>query len=142
MSNEKHQSKELDKELESTFPASDPPASTQPGSGITGPEITSAAGKQSSDLGTVAAANFSSLCDDVAKLTQTVSDLMQRQASSTRDQVMDAVGTATNNFAQSASDAQDKLTSLEADISLRIRRNPWTAVAIAALVGLLIAKLS
>lgn len=64
MSNEKHQSKELDKELELTFPASDPPASTQPGSGITGPEITSAAGKQSSDLGTAAAANFSSLRDD------------------------------------------------------------------------------
>jgi hypothetical protein len=49
MSKEKHQtqpkkaqeqvSKELDKELESTFPASDPPASTQPGSGITGPEV-------------------------------------------------------------------------------------------------------
>jgi ElaB/YqjD/DUF883 family membrane-anchored ribosome-binding protein len=140
MSNE-HQSKELDKELESTFPASDPPTSTQPGSGITGPEITSAAGKQSSDLGTVATANFSSLRDDVAKLTQTVSDLVQRQASSTRDQVMDTVGTATNNIAQSASDVQDKLTSLEADISLRIRRNPWTAVAIATLVGLLIAKL-
>jgi hypothetical protein len=50
MSKEKHQpqskedaherqiSEELDKELESTFPASDPPASTQPGSGVTGPE--------------------------------------------------------------------------------------------------------
>jgi hypothetical protein len=33
-------SKELDKELEMSFPASDPPASTQPGSGITGPEPT------------------------------------------------------------------------------------------------------
>jgi len=30
--------RELSKELESTFPASDPPASTQPGSGVTGPE--------------------------------------------------------------------------------------------------------
>ena len=140
MSNEKHQSKELDKELESTFPASDPPASTQPGSGITGPEITSAAGKQSSDLGTAAAANFSSLRDE--ELTQTVSDLMQKQVSSTSDQVKDAVGVAANNIAQSASDAQDKLTSLEADISSRIRRNPWTTVAIAVLVGLLIAKLS
>jgi hypothetical protein len=32
------QERALTKELESTFPASDPPASTQPGSGITGPE--------------------------------------------------------------------------------------------------------
>ncbi len=142
MSNEKHQSKELDKELELTFPATDPPASTQPGSGITGPEVTSAAGKQWSDPDTVAAADFASLSDDVAKLTQTVSELLQKQVSSTSDQVMDAVGVAANNIAQSTSDVQDKLTSLEADISLRIRRNPWTAVAIAALVGLLIAKLS
>jgi len=29
---------QLSKELEMSFPASDPPASTQPGSGITGPE--------------------------------------------------------------------------------------------------------
>ena len=32
-------SKELDKELDMSFPASDPPASTQPGSGVTGPEV-------------------------------------------------------------------------------------------------------
>jgi hypothetical protein len=30
---------QLAKELEMTFPASDPPASTQPGSGITGPKV-------------------------------------------------------------------------------------------------------
>jgi hypothetical protein len=46
MSNEKQdpkskgeQQQQLSKELEETFPASDPPASTQPGSGITGPEV-------------------------------------------------------------------------------------------------------
>jgi len=32
-------SKELDSELDNSFPASDPPASTQPGSGVTGPEV-------------------------------------------------------------------------------------------------------
>ncbi len=30
--------RDLSKELEMSFPASDPPAATQPGSGITGPE--------------------------------------------------------------------------------------------------------
>jgi len=30
--------RELSDELEMTFPASDPPASTEPGGGITGPE--------------------------------------------------------------------------------------------------------
>jgi hypothetical protein len=33
---------ELSRELDMTFPASDPPASTQPGSGITGPEVATA----------------------------------------------------------------------------------------------------
>jgi hypothetical protein len=32
-------SKELDNELDMSFPASDPPASTQPGGGVTGPEV-------------------------------------------------------------------------------------------------------
>jgi hypothetical protein len=35
----KEEDRELSKELEMSFPASDPPASTQPGSGITGPEV-------------------------------------------------------------------------------------------------------
>jgi hypothetical protein len=34
----KDQERALSKELEATFPASDPLASTQPGGGITGPE--------------------------------------------------------------------------------------------------------
>jgi hypothetical protein len=33
------QERELSKELEMSFPASDPPSSTQPGGGITGPEV-------------------------------------------------------------------------------------------------------
>ncbi|GGE34048.1 hypothetical protein GCM10007276_09250 [Agaricicola taiwanensis] len=36
--NKEKNSKELDKEVKDTFPASDPPSSTQPGSGITGAE--------------------------------------------------------------------------------------------------------
>lgn len=34
----KEEDKVVDKELQDTFPASDPPASTQPNSGITGTE--------------------------------------------------------------------------------------------------------
>jgi ElaB/YqjD/DUF883 family membrane-anchored ribosome-binding protein len=96
----------------------------------------------SNGVDAVAAVDFSSLRDDIAKLTQTVTNLVQKQAYSTRDQVMGAVGSAADNISQSSSDAQDKLMSLEADVGARIRRNPWTAIAIAALAGLLIAKLS
>ena len=36
----KEEDRRLSRELEESFPASDPPAATQPGSGITGPEVT------------------------------------------------------------------------------------------------------
>jgi len=36
------QDRELSQALEATFPASDPPASAQPGSGTTGPEVAKA----------------------------------------------------------------------------------------------------
>ena len=35
----KAQDEELDEQLEDTFPASDPPATTRPGHGITGAEV-------------------------------------------------------------------------------------------------------
>ena len=35
----KEEDRQLSRELEESFPASDPPASTQPGGGITGPEV-------------------------------------------------------------------------------------------------------
>jgi hypothetical protein len=37
--------RQLSRELEMSFPASDPPAATQPGSGITGPKATSSDAK-------------------------------------------------------------------------------------------------
>jgi hypothetical protein len=42
----KDQEHALSKELEGTFPASDPLASTQPGGGITGPEAAESAPKK------------------------------------------------------------------------------------------------
>lgn len=79
---------------------------------------------------------------EISKLTQTVTDLVQKHTSTARDQVMGAVGAAGDNIAQSASVAQDKLISIEADMGARIQKNPWSAVAVAALVGLLIGKMS
>jgi hypothetical protein len=37
--------RQLSKELEMSFPASDPPAATQPGSGVTGPAVASSEAK-------------------------------------------------------------------------------------------------
>jgi ElaB/YqjD/DUF883 family membrane-anchored ribosome-binding protein len=90
----------------------------------------------------VANTDLGALRDDLAKLTQTVSQLVQSQAASTRDQVMGAVATAGDNISQSAAVAQDKLVSIEHDLESRIRKNPWGAVAIAVGVGLLLGKMT
>jgi ElaB/YqjD/DUF883 family membrane-anchored ribosome-binding protein len=90
----------------------------------------------------LANSDFDALRDDLAKLTQTVSQLVQNQAATTRDHVMDAVGTAGGNIAQSAAVAQDKLVSVGADFEARVQKNPLGAVAIAVGVGILIGKMT
>jgi ElaB/YqjD/DUF883 family membrane-anchored ribosome-binding protein len=86
--------------------------------------------------------DFSALRNDMVKLTSTLSDLVQKQTATARGQMAGAVGAAEDGISQSASAAQDKLMSIEQDVGSRIKNNPWSAVAIAALVGLLIGKMS
>jgi ElaB/YqjD/DUF883 family membrane-anchored ribosome-binding protein len=90
----------------------------------------------------VQAANteIDALREQIAKLAQTVSQLVQSQASTAKDQVMSAVGSASESLSHTASAAQGTLTYVEADVESRIKRNPWAAIAIAGLLGLLIAK--
>jgi ElaB/YqjD/DUF883 family membrane-anchored ribosome-binding protein len=80
--------------------------------------------------------------DDIARLTQTVSDLAQKQIASSRDQMAGAVGAAGDSLSQSAAVAKDKFAAVEGDVEARIKRNPWGAVAVAGLTGLLIGKMS
>jgi len=86
--------------------------------------------------------DFSALRDDLTKLTQSVSQLVQNQAASTKSQVMDMVGTAGQNISESAAVAQDKMASIESDLESRIQKNPWGAIAIAVGIGLLVGKMS
>jgi uncharacterized protein YjbJ (UPF0337 family) len=79
----------------------------------------------------VSAVDYSALRDQVANLARTVSDLAQKQASAGRDQIVSAMGPAGDSLSQSADEVES-----------RIRRNPWGAIAIAALVGLLIGKMT
>ena len=76
------------------------------------------------------------------ELTQKVADLTQNQVAAGRDQVVGAMGAAGQTLSQSASDAQDKFSALEGDVESRIKKNPWGAVAVAGLIGLLIGKMS
>lgn len=96
----------------------------------------------SSGMDAASSIDLAGVQDEIAKLTQTVTALVQKQASTTRDQVMGAVGAASDNLSQSAAVAQDRLASIEEDMGTRIRRNPWSAVAVAALIGVLIGKMT
>jgi ElaB/YqjD/DUF883 family membrane-anchored ribosome-binding protein len=86
--------------------------------------------------------DFSGLRDQISKLTQQVSDLAQDKISAGRDQMVGAMGAAGESLSQSASDAQDKFAAIEGDVESRIKKNPWGAVAVAALIGLLIGKMT
>jgi uncharacterized protein YjbJ (UPF0337 family) len=90
----------------------------------------------------ISALDFSGLRDEISKLTQKVSDLTQNQVAAGRDQVVSAMGAASDSLSQSATTAQDKFTALEGDVESRIKKNPWGAVAVAGLIGLLIGKMS
>ena len=96
--------------------------------------------KETVDSGSIP--DLSRLRDDIAKLTQTVSDLAQKQVASSRNQVAGVVSAAGDSLSQSAAVAQDKFAAVEGDIEARIKRNPWGAVAVAGLIGLLIGKMS
>ncbi len=96
----------------------------------------------SSGMDAASSIDLTGVQDEIAKLTQSVTALVQKQASTTREQVMGAVGAASDNLSQSAAMAQDRLASMEEDMGTRIRRNPWSAVAVAALIGVLIGKMT
>lgn len=90
----------------------------------------------------IAAGDFDALRADVAKLAQTVSQLVQNQASSTRNQITSAVGAAGDNLSQTAAMAQDRFMSMEADMESQIKKNPLAAVGVALGIGLLIGKMT
>jgi ElaB/YqjD/DUF883 family membrane-anchored ribosome-binding protein len=76
--------------------------------------------------------DLSQLRDDIARLTQTVSNLAQKQVTPSRDQVAGVVGAAGDSLSQPAAVAQDKFAAVEGDVEARIKKNPWGAVAVAA----------
>jgi ElaB/YqjD/DUF883 family membrane-anchored ribosome-binding protein/uncharacterized protein YjbJ (UPF0337 family) len=90
----------------------------------------------------IANGDFDALRADVTKLAQTVSQLVQNQASSTRDQINSVVGTASDNLSQTAAMAQDRFNSMEAEMESQIKKNPLAAVGVALGIGVLIGKMT
>jgi ElaB/YqjD/DUF883 family membrane-anchored ribosome-binding protein/uncharacterized protein YjbJ (UPF0337 family) len=90
----------------------------------------------------IASGDFEALRSDVARLAQTVGQLVQNQASSTREQMRSVVGTASDNLSQTAAVAQDRFMSMEAEMESQIKKNPLAAVGVALGIGILIGKMT
>ena len=87
-------------------------------------------------------ADLAALRDDITKLTTSVSDMLRTQASATTNTVLGAVDNARQKFSDTASDAQDKVGAVSADLESAIERNPLVAMLIALGAGLLMGLLS
>jgi ElaB/YqjD/DUF883 family membrane-anchored ribosome-binding protein len=89
----------------------------------------------SSDL----TADLAALRDDIAKMSSALMDLVQEKAASG---VLNAVDGARQTFSDKAAEAQDKVSSISADVEATIERNPLVAVLIAAFAGFVVGILS
>jgi ElaB/YqjD/DUF883 family membrane-anchored ribosome-binding protein len=88
------------------------------------------------------AKDFDTLRQDIANLTNTVADLIQHRAQAVRSQAAEALDAAKSTFAQSVTDAQDKVMSLESELESSIGRSPLTALVIAMGVGVAVGMMT
>lgn len=99
-------------------------------------------GQALSDL----AADLAALRDDFAKLSSSVRELVQAQASSTTRRMIGAVDDARHKLTDEVIGAKDQLEthlgSVSADLESAIERNPLIAVMIGAAVGFVIGLVS
>ena len=100
------------------------------------------AGRALKDDQTTAQGLLDQASGSVQKAVGQAKDAVVSGASGAVKAASDSVETASESISQSAAAAQDQLVSFEADLEKRIRRNPWTAVMVAAGVGLLIGKMT
>jgi ElaB/YqjD/DUF883 family membrane-anchored ribosome-binding protein len=99
-------------------------------------------GEQPSEIGGTLSAGLDSLRDDIARLTDAVSDLVQKEAENARSRVRDAVGGAKTQFSGTATAAQQRVRSASADLEASIGRNPMAAVMLALGLGVALGIMS
>jgi ElaB/YqjD/DUF883 family membrane-anchored ribosome-binding protein len=87
-------------------------------------------------------ADLAALRDDITKLTQSVTDLVRAQATTTADSMLGAVDSARRKISDTATDAQDRVSAISSDLESTIERNPLTAIFVAIGAGILIGLLS
>jgi ElaB/YqjD/DUF883 family membrane-anchored ribosome-binding protein len=83
-------------------------------------------------------ADLSSLRDDVAKLSSSLSEFIRTQTTTTTNTVVDAVANARQKIFDTASKAQDRVARTGTDLETTIERNPLVAVLIAMVAGIFV----
>ena len=82
------------------------------------------------------AADLAALRQDVARLTETMSTLVQHQTQAAGHRVSEAVDDVKVKIASTAADAQSRIRAASGEIGACIEQNPFTAVLIALGVGM------
>ncbi len=88
------------------------------------------------------AADLAALREDITKLTQSVTDLVRSQATSTADSMLGAIDSTRRKISDTAADAQDRVSAISSDLESTIERNPLTAIFVAIGAGILVGLLS
>lgn len=81
-------------------------------------------------------ADVAALRQDVARLTESISALLQNQALGAGQRVSDAVDDAKAKFASTAADVRSRVNAAGGEIEATIERNPMTAMLITFAVGM------
>ena len=87
-------------------------------------------------------ADLAALRSDIARLSDTVGEIMRIQTDAAAAAVRGAVGDARAQLSQAATQAQDGALGAAAELERRIEKSPLTAVLIAAGVGMALGMMS
>ena len=87
-------------------------------------------------------ADLAALRQDVARLAETMSELVQHQTGAACLRASAAVGEVRDKIASTAADAQNRVRAASGDFEASIKRNPLTAVLIAFGIGMLLGMMS
>jgi ElaB/YqjD/DUF883 family membrane-anchored ribosome-binding protein len=86
--------------------------------------------------------DLAALRRDVARLAETLSELVQHQTQAAGFRVSDAVGEARDRIASTAADTQSRVRAAGGEIEASIERNPLMAVLIAFGIGMSLGMIS
>jgi ElaB/YqjD/DUF883 family membrane-anchored ribosome-binding protein len=81
-------------------------------------------------------ASLALLREDIARLSDTLSEHVREQANAARATLKGAVGDAKDQVSQGVSSAQESALAAASDFERRVEKSPLTAVLIATAVGL------